>query len=385
MSLDALSEKAINDAAHLLSVRGLFGLVWFDEDLLVTSQTGSIASFAKTGAPITEVVAALFGFEDNIRALKRASTQTIHIPNVAVISEGTPPLRLDHHVFWHPERQQYLLLLARAPSQNTLEVQLYEENRRRRLAEEKIVLQSAELQRANEELVRANRDLTEFAYVISHDLNAPLRALRYHAEDIASKLKDNDDPAVRSLLDGVNFQSRRMSLMLRDLLAYSRIGRKEEAKELVDTAGLIATIVKSLPRPKTLSVEVRGVWPMLKTYPAPLDLVLRNLIDNAIKHHDTGQGRIEVISVPAASGMVITVGDDGPGIDPKYHDAVFQPFCKLQVDQPSGAMEGRDGSGIGLALVRRTMEVLGARIQLHSNPGTARGSQFVVFWPELTE
>ena len=238
------------------------------------------------------------------------------------------------------------------------------------------------LERANEELTRANRDLTEFAYVISHDLNAPLRALRYHCETISEHLSTRpDDPTTKGLLNAITFQSNRMSQMMNDLLAYSRIGRQAERARRVDTHALITTIVKSMPCPPGIDISLSGDWPTVHTMAAAMDVVTRNIIDNAIKHHDSDRGYIKIKAHLDDNQLNISIEDDGPGIEPKYHDAIFQPFCKLAIDDDHINVSRLPASGIGLALVRRAAESAGGEVKIISNPTEKKGSLFQINWP----
>ena len=109
--------------------------------------------------------------------------------------------------------------------------------------------------------------------------------------------------------------------------------------------------------------------------PAPLDLVLRNLVDNAIKHSAKEAARIDIACTADMRSIRLSIADDGPGIPPAYHEAVFKPFQRLD-----GASE-TDGSGIGLALVRKTVETCGATLTLMSDPGSRSGTTFVIDWP----
>jgi signal transduction histidine kinase len=137
-------------------------------------------------------------------------------------------------------------------------------------------------------------------------------------------------------------------------------------------------------------VSVEGDWPVVATVPHALDLVLRNLIENAIKHHDRTDGQVIVSATSAGPRtLVVTVRDDGPGIPVAFHDAAFQPFRRLAegdesgVDHDAVAAIGRhsEGSGIGLALVRKTAEATGATVTLDSDPSRRRGTTFTLHWP----
>ena len=126
-----------------------------------------------------------------------------------------------------------------------------------------------------------------------------------------------------------------------------------------------------------MSIDIGGDWPRLRTLAAPLDLVLRNLIDNAIKHHDQKNGRITVTARDGAEALAITVTDDGPGIPREWHAAVFLPFRKVSEER-----HNEESSGIGLALVRRTLDRIGGIIELQSDPPRLRGTTFDVRWPK---
>ena len=166
-----------------------------------------------------------------------------------------------------------------------------------------------------------------------------------------------------------------MTAMLSSLLDYASIMRKSDAIARVDTAMLVRTIISSLDVPAGMSMSVAGHWPVVNTMAAPLDLVLRNLIDNAVKHHDRPTGHIEVGAVLDIHALTITVIDDGPGIPPEHRDVAFLPFRKLHSNGD------KTGQGMGLALVRRTVEAAGGGIRVDSPAPAARGTTFTVRWP----
>lgn len=107
----------------------------------------------------------------------------------------------------------------------------------------------------------------------------------------------------------------------------------------------------------------------------PFDVVLRNLIENAVKHHDRADGTVTVTATPARDHLRVSVADDGAGIPTEWQEAIFEPFKRVS-DEPSS-----ESSGIGLALVRRTIETIGGRIEVRSDPAARRGTEFVVTWP----
>jgi signal transduction histidine kinase len=140
----------------------------------------------------------------------------------------------------------------------------------------------------------------------------------------------------------------------------------------------VQSIVASMPRSAGMSIATAGSWPVLDTYAAPLDLVLRNLIANAVTHHDRpADGHIVVTGRSSTDWLEISIADDGPGIAPEWHETIFQPFKTV------GTSADTERSGIGLALVRRTLETVGGQLTLSSDPAVGRGATFTIKWPVL--
>ena len=165
----------------------------------------------------------------------------------------------------------------------------------------------------------------------------------------------------------------------RELLvrAYRAAGRKDDAVAIIDTGRLIQDIVLGISVPSSLEIRRRGVWPVITTLAEPLDVVLRNLIENAVKHHDTKIGVIELSAHDDGAFVRFQIADDGPGIDPSYHEAIFEPFRTVAEEAPP------ESSGIGLALVKKTAEVVGGRIEVKSYPARGRGTTFLLYWPKI--
>jgi signal transduction histidine kinase len=344
---------------------GAIGYVWVDANLTVREVFGPLVEFVVLDQPLIASMLPLFGLEEQIDDLRRRPETTVLVPNVSIVRPGGPTPRFDMVMRWLPSHDAYVLTVTLTQTTSELEVELTRQSRTRQIMEAQLL----ENARAIE---RANRDLAEFAYIISHDLKAPMRALRYHIEDLEQDLGDGAPATALSHMASVKSQTRRMAQMLTDLLAYSRVGRKDETFEQVDTGRLVDEIVTSLPRPPALSVEISGIWPTIETSAAMLDLVLRNLIENAIKHGGCGK-RIVLGCEPGDHHVRFSVADLGPGIAPEHHDAVFKPFLRLSSDG--------EGSGIGLAIVRKAVETMGAKIALQSDPVQRPGATIIVDWP----
>lgn len=226
------------------------------------------------------------------------------------------------------------------------------------------------------ELARSNEDLEQFAYVASHDLRAPLRTIvtltEWIEEDMAGELPGK----VKGHLNELRRRVRRMETLTDDLLAYSRAGRETGSIETVDTASLVADLTDLLSPPPGFKILADSSLPSVRTFPAALEQVFRNLIGNAIKHHDRVTGRVEVSARDMGDYVEFSVTDDGPGIPAEYQDRIFQMFQRLK---PKDEVEG---TGLGLALVKRLVEGLGGRLRVESN-GT-RGAVFRFTWPRDT-
>ena len=366
------AEAGVDGAVRLLLAHDLAAFVWLDHELVVTETRGALATGIPIGRPIGLGMLALHGYDPQIKALRTTHGERLELPNIAIATAaGTGP-RLNLHVVWDELSGRYLLIMTHATGQAELERELIRKARETQILKSREIEQAAEIQRINTELTRVNRDLSEFADIISHDLRAPLRGMRYYAEDLEQSIEQGNTAASKALADRLRTQSHRMTRMLSDLLAYARAGRKDEMVERVDTRALVEAIVASLPRPETHPIHVWGTWPAIETLATPLDLVLRNLIDNALKHHDRETGCIEISAAVHGEALEITVADDGPGIARHLHEVAFLPFRTLG---------GSGGSGMGLALVRRVLEVVGAAITLESDPAVARGTTFRVRWP----
>ena len=360
---------ALAEAAALVSGYGAFGLVWLSPDLVVTRRYGRLVDFIALGAPVTESLMELIGLENEIKLLPASGGRILELPAVGIVTSDGETNRLNFSIFWQPGQNAYLILIYRVASQTELELELSRQIRARLMAEATVTAKSKELS-------RANADLESFAAVITHDLKAPMRHMRRMAEALGADAQKLGQGALIPKLREIETQAQRMSHMLSALLEYSSLGRKYEAVAEADTRKLVASIVQSLPK-SGIAITVSGSWPTIATLAAPLDLVIRNLIDNAVKHHDRIDGTVLISCMEGVNALSISVADDGPGIDPKHHDAAFLPFRTLETPA------GQKGTGMGLAMVKKTIEAAGGSITLTSDPAQKRGSIFTISWPKF--
>lgn len=224
-----------------------------------------------------------------------------------------------------------------------------------------------------DELQRINGELNNFAYVASHDLKSPLRGIGQLASWIEEDLGDDLPSDTQNHLRLMRSRIQRMDKLLEDLLIYSRVGRNEAETVVVDCAALIRDIFELCATSPDCNLRLGEPMPHLKTRKIHLELVLRNLISNAIKHAWHPHLCIEVALTPLMDGVEFMVRDNGPGIAPEHHERVFAMFQTLK---PRDEVEG---SGIGLALVKKTVELSGGKVWLESDG--KHGSTFRFTWP----
>jgi PAS domain S-box-containing protein len=232
-----------------------------------------------------------------------------------------------------------------------------------------------EKDRQRHELERSNADLEEFANIASHDLKAPLRAIGHLAQWIREDIAQTASQETSENLDLLQGRVTRLQTLLDGLLAYSRIGRVDSPVEDVDIPHLVREIALMLSPPPGFVVTCVGPMPPIRTHRAPIRVVLENLIGNGLKHHDRTDGRITVSMHPVNGVMEFRITDDGPGIEPRFHDRIFVIFQTLE------SRDDVEASGIGLAIVKRQVEGHGGRIRVESSP-PARGTAFVFTWME---
>lgn len=224
------------------------------------------------------------------------------------------------------------------------------------------------------ELERSNRELDRFAYIASHDLKAPLRAIDNLANWIAEDAAGVLPPPAQLHLNKLRNRVRRLEMLLDDLLLYSRAGRRRYTPETVDTAALVTGIVELLNPPPSFHVQIEGELPAIRCERPPLELVLRNLLENAIKHHHRmHEGSVCLTAYRRDHLVEFHIADNGPGIDPQYHERIFEVFQTLR---PRDEVEG---SGMGLAIVKKTVESAGGNIWVESSAGA--GATFCFTWP----
>jgi signal transduction histidine kinase len=209
----------------------------------------------------------------------------------------------------------------------------------------------------------ANRDLSEFAYIVSHDLKAPLRAIGQLSQWIAEDNFNNLNEDGKKNIELLKARVKRMYRLIDDILAYSRAGRDHDKKEEVDMMRLTEEVIDSLYKPSNIRIEIENQLPVIHGSRVHFQQIIQNLLSNSIKFMDKPEGIISIGCQRDNNLWRFRVRDNGPGIDAKYKDKVFQIF---QVLSPS---PNQESTGIGLTLVKKIVEIYGGEVDMESEVG----------------
>ncbi len=236
-----------------------------------------------------------------------------------------------------------------------------------------------QLAHALADVQRSNQELEQFAYVASHDLQEPLRMVSSYTQLLAQRYAGQLDEKAHKYIDYAVDGAVRMQGLINDLLTYSRVNKRGQSLELVDTHAILGEAIRNL---FTAIEENRAVitnddLPTLRADPTQLLQVFQNLVGNAIKFHSKNPPRVHVSAKEIGNEWRFSVKDNGFGIDKKYADKLFVIFSRLHT------REEYPGTGIGLAVCKRIIERHGGRIWFESKPG--KGSIFYFSLPKHKE
>jgi two-component system, chemotaxis family, sensor kinase Cph1 len=226
------------------------------------------------------------------------------------------------------------------------------------------------LEGAMRNLERSNQELEQFAYVASHDLQEPLRMISSYTQLLERRYKDQLDQDAKDFINYAVDGANRMQQLINDLLEYSRVTTKGKPFEKTDLSSTLGLALANLHRKisETRAMVTNEDLPFAYYDEGQIVRVFQNLIDNAIKFHGPDPPRINITARLLQDYIEICVSDNGIGIDMTYKERIFTIFQRLH-----GKTE-YPGTGIGLAVCKRTIERHGGRIWLESEPG--KGTKF---------
>jgi light-regulated signal transduction histidine kinase (bacteriophytochrome) len=235
----------------------------------------------------------------------------------------------------------------------------------------------SKLKQTQKVLEEINREQEAFNYSISHDLRAPLITINNYAGIVLSDHAAQLDEAGRGMVQRIQSAAYRMETTLRNLLQYSTLSREEIVLESVDVDSVVSDLLiehRGIIQERKAEVSVEKPLPRVRGSTVILNQVMTNLLTNALKYTEAEKNpRVRIFAETRGHHVILRVADEGIGIEPKYHERIFQIFERLH------GYSRYPGSGVGLAIVRRAVSRMNGRIWVESAPG--QGSCFCVELP----
>ncbi|MBD2324996.1 MULTISPECIES: ATP-binding protein [Desertifilum] len=234
------------------------------------------------------------------------------------------------------------------------------------------------------EIEGANQELRDFAYIVSHDLKAPLRAIGSLATWLATDYQEKLDAEGQELIRLLVGRVQRLHNLIEGILQYSRVGRIREELVEIDLNELVSEVIELIAPPEQVTIRILSPLPRVWCEPTRMMQVFQNLLSNAVKYTDRDsspardgdrkQGNVIVSCQDRHPYWQFSVADNGIGIDPQYFEKIFQIFQTLSPRDES------EGTGVGLSIVKKIVEMYGGKVwvtsQLH------QGSTFSFTWPK---
>jgi two-component system sensor kinase FixL len=226
-----------------------------------------------------------------------------------------------------------------------------------------------------QELERSNQELRDFAHVTAHELKAPLRGIATLATQISQDCADKIGQQTKQDLNLLGQRVEHMMGLIDGILRYSQIGHGSHAVEMVDTGALARQVIEQTAMPPNVEVRIQGPLPVVSCERVRLTQVFQNLINNALRYIDKPKGEILIAGVEEGEVWKFSVSDNGRGIEEKHFDRVFRMF------EAVAPGEHPEDAGLGMAIVKKIIEVHSGRVWVESKLG--QGSTFFFTLPNM--
>jgi PAS domain S-box-containing protein len=274
---------------------------------------------------------------------------------IAIIRDITERKRAEDELTRHRMHLRELV------KEKTAELTRTNEQLQKEIAEHKISeKRKAELLK---ELESTNRELKDFAYIVSHDLKAPLRAISTLANWISTDYDEKLDEEGKEQLGLLIRRVHRMNALINGILDYSRVGRIKEEKKEVNVNELVAEVIDMVAPPENIKITIENELPLILFEKTRLVEIFQNLLSNAVKYMNKPQGSIKIGCVEDNGYWKFSVSDNGPGIEEKFFNKIFQIFQTLS------PLDEHESTGIGLTLVKKIITMYGGNIWVESEVG----------------
>jgi signal transduction histidine kinase len=294
------------------------------------------------------------------QALALPSPAQLEAANQALQNENTQRKRVEKELREYKERLEELVEQRTSELAKTNE-QLQQEIIQRKQSQEKM----GELLK---EVKSANQELNDFAYVVSHDLKAPLRGISSLSEWLLSDYADKFDSEGRELVNLMIARVHKVYNLIDGILKYSRVGRVKEEKRAVNLNDVVKDVIELICPLDNIKIQIANELPVIFCEKTRIEQVYQNLISNAIKFMDKPQGKITIACIEDNDYWKLSVADNGPGIEQQHFARIFKIFQQLSNNKDS------DSTGIGLSLVKKIVEMYGGNVWVESEVG--QGSTF---------
>jgi light-regulated signal transduction histidine kinase (bacteriophytochrome) len=252
-----------------------------------------------------------------------------------------------------------------------LELQVQQRTKDLQTANKELEVQKKQIQIHADALKRSNEELEQFAYVASHDLQEPLRMISSYIALLAKRYRDKLDSDAEEFIDFATDGAKRMQVMIDDLLQYSRVTTRGKPFEKVDMEQILLTVLNNL---KVAIEECKAklthdTLPTIIADRIQMERLLQNLLANAIKYRGDRNPNVHISVKKRKGEYIFSIQDNGIGIKEKYQEQIFGIFQRLH------SREEYSGTGIGLAVCKKTVQRHGGKIWVES-PGEGKGSTF---------
>lgn len=225
-----------------------------------------------------------------------------------------------------------------------------------------------------EKVRKINRELNDFAYIVSHDLKAPLRGIKMISQWISDDYADKLDDDGKEKLGMLSEQVDRMHNLIEGVLKYSRVGHSGDQHERINLNDLMPQIISMVSKPDHIDITIDDKLPVIECEQTQITQVFQNLLSNAIKYNDKQHGQIRISCVEDGNKWKFSVADNGQGIEEKSYEKIFQIFYTV------GTKDEYESTGIGLTLVKKIVENYGGTVWVNSKLG--EGSTFFFTFPK---